>query len=248
MKTDYRKYVLTPKDRLLYGAAGLGIGAAVAFTFYRSLAVFLVLGPLSAVVFPYLMRNRLSEKRKEKLLSEFVQSLSVFSGYLNAGLSVENAFHETALELEKLLGKRSFMAKEFRQIAGRIAMNESAAGLLLEFAERSDSREIMNFAEVFALAERSGGSLAKIIAKTSGILKEKEAVQSEIRTQTASRRYEQKIMNGMPFGIILYLSAASPGFLDVMYETAAGRIVMTACLLLCIGALLLSERMLRIET
>ena len=55
-------------------------------------------------------------------------------------------------------------------------------------------------------------------------------------------------MNVMPFGIIGYLSAASPGFLDVMYETAAGRIIMTLCLLLCLGAWLLSDRLMDIET
>ena len=246
MKTDSRRYILTPRDRILYGAAGLAGAAAVSFAFYRSLPVFLVIGPAAAIGAPYPARKKLMEKRKEKLTAEFLQTLSILSGYLAAGLSTENAFRETERQLEKLLGKKSLMTGECRRIAAGLSVNENASELLGDLAERSGSRDIRNFAEVFAIAERAGGSTAKIIARTAGILREKAAVSEEIRTQTASRRYEQKLMNVMPFGIILYLSAASPGFLDVMYETAAGRIVMTVSLLLGIGAWLLSDRLLEI--
>lgn len=248
MKTDYRTYRLTVKDRLTYGAAGLGIAAAISFSFYRSFLLFLVFGPAAALLLPVLMKKKLREKRRQKLLSEFLQALSVLSGYMSAGLSVENAMKETSLQLEKLLGKKSLMARECAAMVKGISVNEKTSDLFRDLGERSGDPEIRNFAEVFSLAEHSGGSTAKIIARTSGILREKAAVNEEIRTQTAARRYEQKLMNVMPFGIIGYLSAASPGFLDVMYETAAGRILMTLCLLLCLGAWVLSDRLMDIET
>lgn len=248
MKTDYRTYRLTVRDRTLYGLLGLAAAAAVSVFFYRSIWVFLVLGPAAFFLVPRLMRKKLGEARRKKLLSEFLQMLSILSGYLTAGLSVANAYGETFLQLEKLLGKNAIMTREMKNIAGRISMNESPADLFCDLADRSGIRDLANFSEVFLLAERSGGSMAKIIADTTGILKEKAAVSEEIRTQTSSRRYEQKLMNFMPFLVIGYLTAASPGFLDVMYETAAGRILMSGGLLLCIGALVLSDRFLEIET
>ena len=39
-------------------------------------------------------------------------------------------------------------------------------------------------------------------------------------------------MNVLPFLIILYIDITSDGFLDVMYQTLTGRIIMTVCLLL----------------
>lgn len=248
MKTDYRKYRLTARDRLIYGGAGLLMSAAVSFAFYRSVIVSAVLGPAACFLLPLLARKKLAERRREKLTEEFLQALSVLSGYLSAGLSVENAFRETAVQLEKLSGRKSLMAAEFRQIVNGIALNEEPSKLLLDLSERSGSRDLRNFAEVFSLAESSGGSTAKIIARTLSVLREKAAVNAEIRTMTAARRYEQKLMNVMPFGIICYLSASSPGFLDVMYQTAAGRIVMTAGLLLSLGAFVVSDRLLSIRT
>ena len=49
---------------------------------------------------------------------------------------------------------------------------------------------------------------------------------------TAAKRYEQSFMNVLPFLIILYIDITSDGFLDVMYQTLTGRIIMTVCLLL----------------
>ena len=69
----------------------------------------------------------------------------------------------------------------------------------------------------------------------------------EIRNLTASRRYEQNIMNFLPFGMIIYIRLTSPGFLDVMYGTAGGRILMSCGLLLLLGARLLSRHILDIR-
>ena len=51
----------------------------------------------------------------------------------------------------------------------------------------------------------------------------------------------------MPFGIILYIDLSSGGFFEVMYSTAAGRLIMTVCLLVYLAACLLSERIMDIR-
>lgn len=75
---------------------------------------------------------------------------------------------------------------------------------------------------VFAAAKRSGGELTDIISQTAGIIRDKIQVQEEIHTMTAARVFEQKIMNGIPFGIILYIDLTSPGFFQTMYHTWLG--------------------------
>lgn len=54
-------------------------------------------------------------------------------------------------------------------------------------------------------------------------------------------------MNGVPFGILLYISIASRGFFDVLYKNAAGIIVMTICLGVYLGAIFLSGKIVDIE-
>ena len=64
---------------------------------------------------------------------------------------------------------------------------------------------------------------------------------------TAARRYEQSIMNLLPFAIIIYIDFSTDGFLDVMYECFAGRVVMTICLIMIGVSYMLSQRILNIR-
>jgi tight adherence protein B len=54
-------------------------------------------------------------------------------------------------------------------------------------------------------------------------------------------------MNGIPFGMILYIDFTSPGFFDIMYGTWMGRLIMTLCLAFYMGAVMLSGKILDIE-
>ena len=75
-----------------------------------------------------------------------------------------------------------------------------------------------------------------IISRTARIISDKSDVEREIETSLAAKKYEQRIMSVMPCGIIIYMEAASPGFLDVMYTTTFGFMAMTGCLLVYAGA------------
>ena len=89
--------------------------------------------------------------------------------------------------------------------------------------------------------------MASIMAHTADLIRERMEVKEEIRTMTAARRFEQKIMNALPFCIEFYIDGASPGFFSQMYETAMGRILMSACLLAYVGAVVMAGRILDIE-
>ena len=85
------------------------------------------------------------------------------------------------------------------------------------------------------------------LGRTVQIMEDRIQVKEEIRTLTASRRFEQKIMNGMPVLIVLYIDATSPGFFDGMYTTMAGRAVMTGCLAVYLLSYWLSGKILDIR-
>ncbi len=111
------------------------------------------------------------------------------------------------------------IVREFMLLCTGVRMNRPAEQLLMDFGARSGLEDVDNFAQVFGAARRSGGDLVEIINYTSGIIRDKVQVQEEIHTITASKVFEQKIMNGIPFLIVLYIDLSSPGFFHVMYGT-----------------------------
>ena len=55
------------------------------------------------------------------------------------------------------------------------------------------------------------------------------------------------IMNLLPFVLILYIDISSGDYLNIMYESPAGRIVMTFCLILLCVSYILSQKILNIR-
>lgn len=189
----------------------------------------------------------LARERRWRLTLQFKDAIGSLSSFLGAGYSLENAVFAVADELNHLYGSSAMITEEFSLIGKQLRLNKPAEVPLADFAKRSGSEEIRNFMEVFRIARRSGGELCSIIEHTASVIGDRISVTEEINNLTAARRYEQKIMNLMPFAIILYIDLSSEGFFDVMYQTLPGRLVMTVCLL-CYGlACLLSQRILAIR-
>lgn len=242
----YNRYRLTALDFM----TGLGIGIAVigvvAYTFYRSVAVFLVLLP-AAVFYTYYRRKKLTEKRLRELNLQFKEGILILSSSLSAGYSIENALDISGRELQVLYGTQGLITREFAYMVQQMRMNRPVETVMTEFGERSGLDDVENFARIFTAAKRSGGQLVPIINHTVGVINDKILVQEEIRTLTSSKQFEQKIMNLIPFLIILYIDGTSPGFFNIMYESVMGRVIMSICLTMYIIAYVMADKILNIQ-
>ncbi|MDO5415845.1 MAG: type II secretion system F family protein [Lachnospiraceae bacterium] len=242
---NYEHYQLTAAEWLLYGAEGIGACALVAYTFYRSLMVFVLFLPLG-MSYPIFHRRMLKEARLFRLNQEFKEGILILAANLSAGYSIENALVNSSRELDMLYGEDGMINREFSGMARQVQMNRTVEQVFFDFADRSGLEDVKNFAQVFKAAKRSGGDLVVIINQTAGVIRDKNQVREEIANMTASKKLEQKIMNLIPFFLIFYIDSASPGFFGMMYESGLGRGLMTVCLGVYVFAFWLSKRILDI--
>lgn len=198
------------------------------------------------ICYPLVIRERLRRERQEFLLIQFRDAILSLSACLNAGYSVENAFAEALRETNRVYGKESMISQEIRLLLHKARLNRTIEEAFMDFAERSGLEDIKSFADVFLAARTSGGELMKIIARTAEIISEKIRIRQEILTSTTSRRLEQKIMSMVPIGIVFYMEFTSQDFFDVLYETMIGRVIMTGCLLVYLGAMVWGRKILEI--
>ena len=224
------------------GMAGIGL---ISFVFYRSFGVFVVFLPLG-FYYLFVMKEQCRKKRQDELLIQFKDAILSLSACLTAGYSVENAFEEALRETTRVYGKDAMISKEIRLMIHKTRLNRTMEEVLMDFAERSGLEDIKSFADVFLEARASGGELMKIIARTADVISEKIRIRQDILTSTTSKRLEQNMMSTVPFGIVLYLELTSRGFFDVLYETMAGRGIMTGCLAAYIGAMVWGRKILDI--
>ena len=243
---NYNIYRFSVREWLFYVLLGSSCIGLVSICFYDSYVTFFLFLPL---LYPYLKRKQqlLCKKRKHQLEREFREMILSVAANLQAGYSVENAFHEAYKDVVMLYGKESTMAKESYLLLQRLQNNQQLESILIDLAKRSGVEDIQDFAEIFGIAKRSGGDIRAVIANTAHILGEKAEVRREIQTIMSEKTLEQKIMRAMPFVFIGYISLTTRGYFNSLYHNLMGIGIMTGCLLIYAIASRLSDKILDIE-
>ena len=243
---DYEEYTLSKAELTTGLVKGSGIILLFAYIFYRS-ALFAVLA--SPLLIFYLKRERklCIVKRKDNLTLQFREMMySVIAG-LQAGYSIENCFRRALEDMLLLYGKNSLICTELVYINRELRNNKNIEDVLDAFAVRAHVQDISDFSEVFRIAKRSGGDMPSILKNTADLISDKIEVRREINTQISAKKMEQGIMNLVPFGIIFYIDATSPGFFDPLYHNVTGVALMSAMMAVYLGAYILGEKILNIS-
>lgn len=243
---DYNVYYLTIEDLINGATNALLYAILISIAFYNSIVVLIISVPI-AIVFPFFIKNDYIKKRKDKLLNEFKDFLRILKSFLEASYSVENSFMLSVRELTMLYGKESLMVKELKSMISKLKINKPIDEVFRKFAEKTHMEDIMDFSEVFLISKLHGGNISKIIGNTINVINDKIEVKIEIETVTASKRFEQKMMNLLPFFIIIYMNISSSAFLKPLYTTIEGRLLMTFALVVYFFSIKVSKKILEIE-
>lgn len=231
MIEDYNNYKYEKKEWVQYFLQGALIGALAGLLFYSSLLGAIVLMPYG-FFYVHNKKKELIQERKWQLNLEFRDGLASVSAALNVGYSVENAFAQAVTDLSLMYSPDSLILCEFKGIVHKIHMNRTVEEILKNLADRSGIEDIINFAEVFITAKRTGGDIVKIIRSTGNTIGDKIEIKREILTMITAKKFESNIMNLIPFCMILYLQVFSRGFLDPLYHNLFGILFMSILLVI----------------
>lgn len=243
---DYDEYYFSVKEIIFFGLEGVGRVALYAYIFYRSVVAFVLLLPYLIFFFKE-KKKKCLKKQKEMIGLQFKELMSAVNAGLSAGYSIENAFLHARDDLAMVFGKKADITKEMNVIAAGLKNNKNLEDMLSEFGLRSHVEDIRDFAEVFSVAKRSGGSLPRVLQNCGDVIGEKMDVKRRIMTLISAKQFEQSIMNLVPFAIILYIGFTSPGFFDVLYGNMTGIAIMSALFLVYIVALKLADKIINIR-
>jgi len=244
---DYNTYKMSKSEYCLYvGIAAVGI-AIVSYIFYRSFLVTSI-AMLLALLYPKYKRKHLIYKQKQELALQFKEALYIISASLTAGRSVEMAFRYAVKDLEALyLDPETPIIKEIGRINHKMDLNGTIEEGLIQFARRAHLEEVTNFVDVFIACKRRGGNLVEIIRNTSRNIAEKIQIKQEIDTLITEKKFEQRVLFGMPVFLIWMLDSSSPEFMAPVFTEVVGRIGMTMSVMLFALAYFISSKIIRIE-
>lgn len=243
-RQDYHKCQWNPQKLVV--AVGKAILAVVllAYFFYRSVWAVIPLAVIGVFFFK-IEEKRQMERLREELVGQFKECILSVAASLKAGYAVENAFVESRNDMKLLYGEDSVIYRELELIRRGLVINITLEELLTDLAVRSGSDDIVQFAQVFAIAKKSGGKLPEIIQTTAEMIGRRIDARQEIRTLLSGRQMEQNIMKLMPFGILLYIGSSYQGYFDSFYHNLQGVVIMSVCLIVYVAAYVMGDRILQ---
>lgn len=243
---DYKDYIFCKREIWIYSISGIGVVAFFAYFFYRDKLAFFVLSPIF-FFFWKMKKLELRDKRKDLLKAQFGECILSVSTALKAGYSAENAFRQCLPDMRMMYGDDALIVKELEAIVRGLDNHRNLEDLLDGLAERSDMDEILEFAQVFRITKRNGGNMTQVLYETALMLNQSMETDRQIKTIISGKKMEQKIMNLVPFFILIYVSITSPGFFDVLYHNELGVIIMTCCLLVYLFAYRMANKIVEIR-
>lgn len=218
----------------------------VAYLFYRSLIAMILLSPLIVPILR-IIRKKKSVRRRQELEQQFGDALQAITSGLQAGYSVENAIREAYSDMKQMYGENGMITRELFYMVQGVRNNRTPEELMEDLAARSGSEDMREFGELFSIAKRTGGNLTEIIKSCGSTICDKLSTKKEIYTVMSAKRFESRIMDVIPFAIILYIDVSSPGFFQCLYHNIAGIAIMTVCMTVYFLAVLLSEKIMSVE-
>lgn len=187
------------------------------------------------------------DKKIEEMEKQFKDMLISVSDALGTGYSMENALKESYRDLVNIYGYDSDICQELRLVISRIKLNVNVEKAIEDFANRSYIENAKTFSQIFSVARKTGGNITDIIKDVTDDIVLKQTVKEEIVVAMSEKKMEQKIMTIIPIFLVEYVNMSSKGFLDIMYDTLMGKVIMTICLGGYIMAYFWSEKIMSVE-
>ncbi len=212
--------------------------------FYGSFIAGVIISPLSMLIYKE-RKKQIIQRKTRQLEIQFKDMLISVSDALKVGYSFENAIRECYRDMCSIYGVDSVICGEIKIMISQIKLNIRTQEVVDNFAKRVDLKNAKLFSQIFQVAKSTGGNMTEIIKSVTDDIVLKETTRDEITASVTEKRMEQRIMSVIPIFIILYITITTPGFLDVMYASVLGKIIMTGCIAAYVMAYLWGERIIQ---
>lgn len=212
--------------------------------FYGSFIAGVIISPLSMLIYKE-RRKQIIQRKTRQLENQFKDMLISVSDALKVGYSFENAIRECYRDMCSIYGVDSVICGEIKIMISQIKLNIRTQEVVDNFAKRVDLKNAKLFSQIFQVAKSTGGNMTEIIKSVTDDIVLKETTRDEITASVTEKRMEQRIMSVIPIFIILYITVTTPGFLDVMYASVLGKLIMTGCIAAYVMAYLWGERIIQ---
>ena len=240
---NYTEYQLKGRELTNYYIVSACILFAVGFLFYKSVFLSLLCCLLAPLLKGFYIKYR-TEKLQREIADGFKDALYSIASSVACGRQMPMALKDACANA----ANGSITEIEFAHI---LDVYENSHGdiaeLLGDYAQRSGSDEIRQFAASYRICLQSGGNLEEVCMKAANLIIDKLEYKEEVQSLIAQKRLEIGILSAMPPVILLFLNIVSSDYISPLYSCMGGRLIMSGCLVLIGLAIIWSSRLMSVS-
>jgi tight adherence protein B len=226
--------------RLLGGAAAGGIVAGVLAAAAASAPPLFLLGLLVPFGVVAWVRHR-AEAQRRLFADQLPDNLSVVASALRAGHGFAGALSAVVDDAPE--PSRS----EFRRVVSEEQLGTPLDEAFRVAITRMRSVELEQVALVAGLQRETGGNAAEVLDRVVESVRERGALRRLVSSLTAQGRMSGTVVTALPAGLLAVLTVLNPGYMEPLYRTTAGNIVLGVAIALIITGWTVIRRIVAIQ-
>lgn len=201
-----------------------------------ALALLLVapLAPISAI-------RAVAESKRSRYDEQLPMALDALAAGLSAGLSFPQAVHFAAGELPEP------MSEVMARISRRLQLGIPVEVALQALPEARLGEMMVLAVEGIALQRQFGGDLVRMLNETADLLRERVELDREVKAVSSQGWLSGAVVAALVPVSAALLLATNPAYIDVLFNTLVGQILLVGALLLQLAGWAVLSRLVRIE-
>jgi tight adherence protein B len=168
--------------------------------------------------------KRRADERISRFERQFVESLGIAARALRAGHPLVGAFQSIATEIPEPVGAI------FAEICQGQALGLQLRDSLRQVADKTGNPDLKLFATAVSIQMTTGGNLADVMDGLASVVRTRTRLNRRIRVLTASTRMNRNTLLAVPVFLFVFMNVTSPDYIEVMYTSVAGRIMLATAI------------------
>ena len=169
--------------------------------------------------FPRWFLGFLRKRRQNVFLNDFADAIDVMVRGLKAGLPVSEAMKIIASESGPPVGP------EFMEVVDGQRVGISIDQGIERMVERMPLAEVNFLAIVMTIQSKTGGNLSEALGNLSRVLRDRKRMKNKVRAVSQEAKSSAAIIGSLPFIIMGGLTILNPSYLNPMFDTSTGNML-----------------------
>ncbi len=205
-------------------SAGLGIVTlAVSFGVGGNIYIALAMGFAATFGAPRWVVAFLKTRREKQFLERFPDGVDVIVRGVKAGLTLADCMRIVSAEgLEPV-------KTEFARILETQSIGVPLGEACTKLHDRVAVPEANFFGIVVSIQQKSGGNLSETLGNLSRVLRDRKRMKAKIQAMSMEAKASASIIASLPFAVMTLVYITSPGYIQLLWTTSLGRMMMAAC-------------------